>query len=108
MHLHNRQGVLWQGADLCPGLPSGRACSPHRSLADEPPPTVSPIWQTVTACCHRKQKLLLCVAVCVPVRHRDPVTKALLDAEEAAQQRALEALLDQDAAEVSGLKLIRF
>ena len=37
-------------------------------------------------------------------RHRDPVTKALLDAEEAAQQRALEALLDQDTAEVRGLK----
>lgn len=28
--------------------------------------------------------------------NRDPVTKALLDAEDAAQQRALEALLSQD------------
>lgn len=33
-------------------------------------------------------------------RHRDPVTLELLDEEEAAEQHALEVLLDEDAREV--------
>lgn len=33
-------------------------------------------------------------------RHRDPVTLALIDEEEAAEQHALEVLLDEDAREV--------
>jgi len=36
----------------------------------------------------------------VVVRHRDPVTLALLDEEEAAEQHALEVLLDEYAREV--------
>lgn len=35
-------------------------------------------------------------------RHRDPATLALLDEEEAAEQHALEVLLDEDAREVRG------
>ena len=35
-------------------------------------------------------------------RHRDPATLALLEEEEAAEQHALEVLLDEDAREVRG------
>lgn len=45
---------------------------------------------------------MLHCASCLCHRHRDPATLALLDEEEAAEQHALEVLLDEDAREVCG------